>query len=577
MISKSLKNLHLLKKDTLFKRNHVLNKIYNKNIYLIKLKHLDKLKQLKEGKNELLNNPKDSDFYDDFFDENFKLSGISKIMLDCLVYFYKKYNFFVFNDIKSILFTLSACGNLEDFSVLYEIFNEGYKKYNKEKILKHLYLVSILYDNPYVFNFLDNKEKEIIKKVNEEINKSSFILAMEYRSIKIVNHFIEKNIDIINEKNNFEKKTPFILAAEKGFAEIVKLLIEKGAILDAIDDKEKRTSLIWATIGGHTEVVKIITNKIIEKRKEIREKDIKEYNDKYLNVKDIYEKNALFYAIEGGYTEIVKILINSGANVNEKGRYKETALILAAEKGHTEIVKLLIENGADINESDKFGWTALIKAANYNHKKIVKLLIENGADINKEKEDGETALDFAMQNGHEEVVKFLIENGADLDKRNYFYYFNILDPKYKRLIIKNKKNWDENDMHAALIWSIENNYIEGVKILIKKGANVNKKIYRSFPIILAAEKGRTEIVKLLIENGANVNVKTDLETDYGRTALMLAASWGYKEIVELLLKKGARVDEQDNVGRTAIDYANNRREIRKILLKALEEQKQKQQ
>jgi len=108
MLSKSLKNLQLLKKDKYFKKDSILNEIYYKNNYLIKL-------------NELKFN-----FYTSLFDEIFDLDNDSKIILDKLVYLYKKYKFFVFNDFKSAFFILSACGSLEDFSAFYQIFKQKY-------------------------------------------------------------------------------------------------------------------------------------------------------------------------------------------------------------------------------------------------------------------------------------------------------------------------------------------------------------------------------------------------------------------------------------------------------------------
>ena len=109
MISKSLKHLHSLKKNECSEKNNILKKIYNKDSCLIKL-------------NELNN-----DFYKDLFDESFNINNDdSKFILNKLVYLYKKYKFFVFNDFKSAFFILSACGSLEDFSAFYQIFKQKY-------------------------------------------------------------------------------------------------------------------------------------------------------------------------------------------------------------------------------------------------------------------------------------------------------------------------------------------------------------------------------------------------------------------------------------------------------------------
>jgi len=412
MLSKSLKNIHSLKKDDYFEKNNILEKIYKKYSYLIKVNSLD------------------DKFYEDIFDKDFNIyDKNSKKNLDKLVYLYKKYSFFVFNDIKIILFVLSACGSLEDFSVFYQIFKKNRSLYNNE-ILRYVYLFSILYDNLNVFNFLNNKEKELIKYFDEVVKIPVFILAAKYKSIKIVNDFIVKGVDINTT------------------------------------DKRKNTALIWASYYGHIEIVKLLINKIIENRKNIKgEYNIKKYNNKYIDAKNNNGMTALVWASSVNHADVVKLLIENGSSLDKSGamailesvywgnisvvkilidkiienrkyikdkkeieeynnkylnvkdkEYKKTPLIWAAYRGYAEIVKLLLDAGADFNERDDDGQTALIGAAISGHAEIVKLLIEKGADVNIEDKYNKTALDYAEK---DEIKQLLLEAMEKQKKQQY--------------------------------------------------------------------------------------------------------------------------------------------------------------
>ena len=428
MLSKSLKNIHSLKKDEYSEKNNILKKIYKKDSCLIKLNEL---------KNDFYEN---SLFYKDFYifyNQNIKL----KVILDKLVYFYSKYNFFVFNDIESVLFVLSACGGIKEFRFFYEIFKEKYlnnKYFSDERTLKHIFLVSILYDNLDVFKFLNSEEKNFIESIfNKKIKTNSFLLASKHGSIKIVNYFLsqEQEIDInvkdeeykrtaliwavieghkeivqllldkgakIDEKDDYEKTPPFILAIKMGHIEIVKLLIDKGADINEKDNGDyKRTPLIWASIYGSKEIVELL----LDKGAKIDEKD------------DIEKRTPLIWAVIKNHIEVVELLINKGANINEKdnGNEKRTPLIWAIINNNIEIVKLLIDKGANINEKDNSNEkrTPLIWASVYGYTKIVKLLVEKGAEVNEKDIYGKTAIDYAEK----KVIKQILLRGLNKNKK----------------------------------------------------------------------------------------------------------------------------------------------------------------
>jgi len=504
MLSKLLQKTNLFKETDSFKKINVLKKIYDTDNYLIKLERLS------------------NSFYKDLFLKNLDVSKYSKPVLDELIYLYEKYNFFVYNDIKIILFILSACGSLENFKVFYEIFK---KKYSDEEetleTLKNIFLVSILYDNINVFKFLtfNNKEKKIIEIIiNEKIGTSIFLLAARYGSVKILNYFISKGIDI-NTKDKDYKKTALMWAAENEHLEVVKLLVESLVNLNEKDD-DGNTALIKVSSFGNIEILKLLIE-----------------NGADLNERNNEGKNAFMKAAENERINTFEFLLNKIL----EGRKKI--------KDNEEIKKY---NNKYLDARDIGGRTALILSVFWSDRcvKILKMLIESGVDINARDNEGKTALMHAAERGHVKKAKLLIESGANLDEK------------------------DNDNKKTALFYAVENNKVEIVKLLIESGANLEARIiYEKTALMLAVYNNYLDIVCLLIKAGANLEAKDK----GGNTALMYASVNRYSslQVVQLLVKSGAKIDETNNSGKTAIDSAKTD-EIKQFLLQELEKQNQQQ-
>ena len=76
-------------------------------------------------------------------------------------------------------------------------------------------------------------------------------------------------------------------------------------------------------------------------------------------------------------------------------------------------------------------------------------------------------------------------------------------------------------------------------------------------LMYSANRGYLEVVKALLDKGADVNGK-DM---HGRTALMRASESGHLEVVKVLLGKGAYVNAKDKYGATALKIASKARYI----------------
>lgn len=125
-----------------------------------------------------------------------------------------------------------------------------------------------------------------------------------------------------------------------------------------------------------------------------------------------------------------------------------------------------------------------------------------------------SALVGAARSGNVEITKILLDQGMNPDDHVYI---------------------GDRPLHVA----IERNHTDVVKLLVKRGADVNaRNSTGESPLIIAIRSrvGNTlEIIKFLVSNGADVNASSI----FGKNALGTAAKHGDPEIVKYLLANGA--------------------------------------
>jgi ankyrin repeat protein len=124
--------------------------------------------------------------------------------------------------------------------------------------------------------------------------------------------------------------------------------------------------------------------------------------------------------------------------------------------------------------------------------------------------------------GHLEGVKILLDKGADI---------NV------------KCEGDETPINYAIGFG----YWDVAMMFIKRGARTKAdSLYTRTVLTKAAADGRLDMMRWALENGADINAEK------GWPALHMAAVKGQLEAVKLLLAKGADVNLQDEHGRTAL-------------------------
>jgi len=152
-----------------------------------------------------------------------------------------------------------------------------------------------------------------------------------------------------------------------------------------------------------------------------------------------------------------------------------TQLFEAITTGDKTAVAEAIQLGANVNQPTAWGITPLEWAIERGKIEVVPLLLGAGADVNVLSRQGESPLDLAIKEYEDlALAQLLIQKGADINRQ------------------------DEEDGSTLLMWAVENN--------------------------------KPEMVSFLLNNNANTN----LEDNFGETALDIAKRYGYTTIISLL-------------------------------------------
>ena len=134
-------------------------------------------------------------------------------------------------------------------------------------------------------------------------------------------------------------------------------------------------------------------------------------------------------------------------------------------------------------------------------------------------------------------MKLALESGANVDWQN------------------------ANECNQTLLMSLaENGKIDGVRVLVDAGANLDYTVNRSggtgTALALACQNidaGKLEIIELLISRGADVNITDECD----QTALHNAVSDKSVAAVKALLSANIDLGAKDEEGMTALDIAVN--------------------
>ncbi|MGB5636609.1 MAG: ankyrin repeat domain-containing protein [Waterburya sp.] len=163
--------------------------------------------------------------------------------------------------------------------------------------------------------------------------------------------------------------------------------------------------------------------------------------------------------------KIIHLLLEYHADINCIGHMNKTPLTWAVIHNEIDLVELFLRNGADPNIPDKEIGTPILRATLDNHLKIVELLLRYGTKyyLETEKTFGIRLLFTAAYYGHEEIINFLIEQTKNAPQNELKINFDA--------------QWygednDEDNGSTALIFALQNSYVEIAKSLIQAGSSL---------------------------------------------------------------------------------------------------------
>ena len=427
----------------------------------------------------------------------------------------------------------------------------------------------------------DERAVELLLRARADVDKANDFHGVTPLSLACANGnsgMVKKLLAAGADPNQAQQsgETPLMSCANTGAVEGVRALLKRGADVNARENKEDQTALMWAAAEKHSRVVELLVSNgaNVEARSRIVPKPEPHVIEMSLD-ESIWPSNypdttrweevsggftALYFTAQKGDIDSARILLEAGADIDAPHPELGSALNVSLASGHEEFALFLLQQGANPNISDAWG------ASSLHHALYKGLLI-----INRWKPTETEHLGWEREN-MPRVVEALLARGADPEATIKFGY-----PYMEHAFVARSADLPPQvspvgatPLHfAAISGDVESMRILGpvsdpqartiggaTMFLLASGAGVEKRA-RSGRDAVAAARLALEMA------GGSVN---DYLTDRvpggprrgvedRRTAMHFATYLGWAEMIEFLVEEGAEIDATDRYGMTPLMIA----------------------
>ncbi|QOR34308.1 ankyrin repeat domain-containing protein [Clostridium sp. 'deep sea'] len=370
---------------------------------------------------------------------------------------------------------------------------------------------------------IENEDIDMINLLTQyetDINKiKALAIAITTENLNVIETLLKNGAD----PNCCKEVLPLQLAIDIGDFEIFTLLAEYGANLNNIANNGFFHKQLFKL--GYQNNSKGYIASLEDGNYDAIEIYLKEGFDPNLNIK--FDNYPLLIVASHNEFNLIKLLIEHGADPNVHSEYNLiTALSIVINKGNLKIIDYLLVKGANPS-------FAIANAVAGNDIALVKYLIKHGAsaDAGYPRE----AFIIACDNENYEIIDLLLNNGANIECQaefNFGPYSTSLEIatynsnlKLMEYLIGKGANYDR-----CLNYAIAGNSLEATKYLLAIGANPDVKNDLFIPILFSVQNNKLDFVKVLIDYGADINI----QNNQGKTALDIAIENNYHDIIELL-------------------------------------------
>jgi ankyrin repeat protein len=349
-------------------------------------------------------------------------------------------------------------------------------------------------------------------------------------SVKVVKQLIDAGADINAQGGGHN--TALVAAASKEHIDVVTLLVKHGADLN-IGSRSHGSSLYRAAAAGDTKMVITLLG---------AGAGINEIGDS--------DGTPLYAAAESGSLPLVQLLLRRGADVN-KGAPSASygfPVTIAAKEGHSQIVRALIRAGADVNLSMGHRGVSTLEAAVEGRDMPTFLaVLDAGADLNVSGQLYLNCFHAAIWTGELAMAKILLERGAEFEDEGFLEAVHRYEqnPWFLNELLEKNPNcdaWRDND-GSALHVAIKAHNEKAAWLILDQKPFLDAVSEDGSPLGVAIEKGMVDLAKELIRRGADVNRRVKGDSPFG-----LAISHACKDgngdltLADMLLEHGADIN-----------------------------------